>query len=371
VPRDDSFSGDSSMKSLSDTGLKRMDDSRATANYFFGSPLKLFAWGAALLLVAALLKVFLYGPSVPVAVSLAHEILRDLGIALIVSCGIVLAVERHADKNREEILRNFSERSASLMHDVSNKTLESYFKLELPGGWHQFIRDLITSSSFMRYNTKLDFLIEAATPKEIQRAGRNDFAMSEFGIRYDVQNISGDPAIFPVVGSIGLFGDGALKTLIEIVDFEIDGLPLPPKELAKARSSVPDTDHYWTFRHEIKLGPKNRSSIYVRARAPRRIEDSYVYTTRDPGQGLEVSAVAGDGMSLQASILHPKLTLPPQLKVADRKREVVSTEHPVLPYSAVQFSWRIIPTTELATVFSDTATNAGQTSSESSKVQGS
>ena len=330
--------------------IERNINATAVGRYFLGTPIKLLGWGLALIIIAILLKPTIHAAEVTNdwPQTLAHELSRDLGIAFVVACGIALAVEQNAKEEIAKTFERFSLHSGDLMHDISNKTLESYFKRELPDGWHEYLRDSIKSSLVMRNESHISLSIHNPTANERKEISIEKFIMSELSISYEIANITNDPVNFSAGMHINLLGKDYGSEFVNVLDFEIDDKPLSPEQLEKAKAE-PNSQHHYVLKHELLLSKGAHVRVYIRVRAPRSPSDTLIYVQKEPGQGLQVTVSAAEGLWLGTRALHPKYATRPMLEVSNGKTNTIKTDTPVPPFTPIVFTWESPDPTEAAT----------------------
>jgi hypothetical protein len=264
------------------------------------------------------------------SVDLWHDFVRDVGISLIVASVIAYAIEKKAsEERRNEFI--------SHIREISEKTLESYFKRELPEGWVEFFMESIRSARFIRNDLNVKYSIRFPNQEERKKLSEN-FVILQNETSYKVTNITELTDDLKVSVFIERPVQMELFDLMKLHFIEIDSIKLSPSEIDHADKKWPDTRLCKRYTHQIKLSPGATIEVKLRFSTPKYLRDVQTWSNLVPATALQFTVEVEAGITAFIAAGHPAANVDDEVVVAGG-RETVSIRRPVPAHAMVELAW--------------------------------
>ena len=226
-----------------------------------------------------------------------HELLRDLGIAFLVSVSISVAIEKIAAEKRDREINK-------KVHDVQQDAMAAVFNTTLPPGWLNFVRTTLQNKIFYRTNMRVRYDVRIPTNEE-QALCSTDFVVCNVTLSYRVTNTSFSNEDYEVDCYVELPWEKELRSLPHLQAIIIDGEPVDIKELEGARIGTRMRFGH-SYKHPVKgVRGQDFIDVEVRLRQVNYPRDTTTFTSIDPTDSLHVQLVAPQGYSTYVILKHP------------------------------------------------------------------
>lgn len=310
---------------------------------FFNKHRYILAWGTLFIILASIFKnygfyYFFYKDPGGV---LLYELLRDAGIAFLIASIIAFTIESKASRERNSIMQGFAAKAQGYIKEASEKTLESFFKRELPEGWYEYFRFVIQKSHFIRSNLHLRISFSMLPDNEKKHDPYEEYLYLYQEVSYEVKNVSDNDQILDVEAFIELPADKDLQDLVKMELFCINGMALTGEQIEEARKRKDDTDTHRHYKYSVPVPKGGSVLVRHRSKTPRRKIGSFVWVTKHPSVGVQVDAVPYANFKTKFSVLHEDcMDRVFEEECKDGHISSIKTDKPLMPCQAVEISWQ-------------------------------
>jgi|GEM_PF-4833952 len=313
-----------------------------------GTPTRMIFWGILLVVFSFFLNHFFEtnaaaaGKDIGLFSVLATELLRDFGIALWVAAAIHFSVEMFASKEREKIFRGFAREADDRLEIISENTLSSFFKKDLPDGWFEFLRDQINAHDFIRSDLNVDVEIKYPTEdmsKIIDESNLPEKVVYSATLSYVITNISKENSHYKIKQITEFPVSDALREFTQITDLKINGDTLALDDLKKADDNWADVDNHKKLEHSVLIPKGGSIEVQVSCETLKLHNDAMVWVCMQPSFGAKFRISAPKEFVLTFGCVHPSFKGSMSKVSVDGSPIFQSINDPIPPFTCAEVRW--------------------------------
>jgi len=299
------------------TGNQEADDSSTTKALKVCIPL----------LVGAIVVLLLSAVIVDTYV-MAKQILRDVGIAMIVAAIIIFTIEQRSKDELNRMVGRFLKRT----HENLFQTI---LGVEFPKPMFDFVRDRLMKEPVFRTEAEVHYTILPVS-ENVGPRWAIPTVLVEYSFSYKIKNLSDRDQTHPIRFFVEEPLDNNAKIDKQFPYLEIDGAEIPDADIRHADKEWKDRPGLRRFEHHLKMAPKEESFIRLRHRMSKLIVDTECWRTLHPADSLRFSITHPVELSVGVDAMHPdELTT-----IQDNESSFVGMiARPLFPANGFLFWW--------------------------------
>lgn len=279
------------------------------------------------LIIIALLTLML-SSTIEASYQIPKDILRDIGIALIVAAIIIFTIEQ---KSRDELNRMVG----SFLRRTHENLFQTILGIEFPKPMFDFVRDRLMKEPIFRTETEVHYTIRPLSDNAGDRWGIATVRLDcTYG--YRIKNLSDREQVHPIRFFVEEPLDQNAQTDKEIPKLEVDGVSISQDDVKHADQAWKDRPGLRRFEYHLKMAPKEERAIRMYHRMTKLVADTECWRTLHPSDGLRFSVTHPVELSVGVDAMHPdELTT-----IQDNEASFVGMiARPLFPANGFLFWW--------------------------------
>ena len=263
---------------------------------------------------------------------LFFDILRDLGISLLLAAVVAGGIEIVARMERQRAVQDEEKR-------IKTNVLAAVVERDVPRQWLDFVVELLRKTDFIRNTLRVSMTL--TRDEEASKKVGRPVVILGISSSFNVKNVSDKRAKYDVRVFIENPWDPALQDLVQLNEIVVNGEPLTPSQLDVADKAWDEDQNARKFLHEVWLESGEQAHIQAGYEMPKYDPDTSTWASIVPSEDLTMEVTGPAGMTVVVTPKHIARDRNDKLvKIATRTRKIsFSIREPVFPYTVVEVNW--------------------------------
>jgi hypothetical protein len=281
-----------------------------------------------ILLIVAAIFALLISMAIANEHGIIQQIIRDIGIALIVAAVIIFTIEQ---KSRDELNKMVSR----FLQRTHENLFQTILGVEFPKPMFDFVRDRLMKEPVFRTEAEVHYTILPISETVGPRWNISTILL-DYSFSYKIKNLSDRDQTHPIRFFVEEPLDHSAKTDKQFPYLEIDGVEIAHSDIRHADKEWKDRPGLRRFEHHLRMAPKEESFIRLRHRMTKLIVDTECWRTLHPADSLRFSITHPVELSVGVDAMHPdELTT-----IQDNESSFVGMiSRPLFPANGFLFWW--------------------------------
>lgn len=256
---------------------------------------------SALLISGAILVVAILALILSAVIAVEHEItkhvIRDVGIALVVSAVIILTIEA---KSRAELNRMV----ARFLRRTHENLFQTILGVEFPKTMFDFVRDRLMKEPIFRTGTEVHYTIRPLEENAGERFGIKTIIL-DVTFSYTIKNLSDREQKHPLRYFVEEPLDHVGPNELKIPKLIVDGVEVSETDLRHADGNWRDRPGLRRFEYDIKMAPKEERTVEMHHTTIKLLADTEPWRCLHPCDGLRLSITHPAELAVMIDAMHP------------------------------------------------------------------
>ncbi|MEH8015653.1 hypothetical protein MN202_00275 [Rheinheimera muenzenbergensis] len=261
-------------------------------------------------------------------------IARELGVTAVVASIVGFTIEKFLKKRQFEASEQFREQ-------LGKNVLSAVFKRFIPDTLYEEIKDSVLESTILKKDSVMTY--EISFPQDVDLNDvkadlRKELVKVKITSEHVISNQGYTKRKFKVRYGVSCDLDKILADRVKIDYGQIGEIPMSDKELSDFTKKL-DGNSGVGFEKEIELGPQDEIKVLFRSHTFRRKNDSEIWTTTTPADGMKLKIIAPQSIEIYGRGLHTK-PVKKEICIHNENAFTFNINAGVYPHQGFAFWWR-------------------------------